>query len=257
MKRDVENFVPQSGDASKEKQVVISIPEYVGEESYEDIPVSQMRKTIAARLAQSKFSAPHFYLTIFVDMENAMAARKSINAVAPVKISFNDMIVKAVAMSLRQHPAVNASWLGDKIRQNKHVHIGVAVAINDGLIVPVIRFADNKSLVQISVETADLADRARSRKLQPQDWEGNTFTISNLGMMGIDEFTAIINPPDSCILAVGGIVEQPVVKNGQIAVGHIMKLTMSCDHRSVDGAVGARFLQTLKQYLEDPVRMLM
>lgn len=257
VKRDVENFVPQSGDASKEKQVVISIPEYVGEESYEDIPVSQMRKTIAARLAQSKFSAPHFYLTIFVDMENAMAARKSINAVAPVKISFNDMIVKAVAMSLRQHPAVNASWLGDKIRQNKHVHIGVAVAINDGLIVPVIRFADNKSLVQISVETADLADRARSRKLQPQDWEGNTFTISNLGMMGIDEFTAIINPPDSCILAVGGIVEQPVVKNGQIAVGHIMKLTMSCDHRSVDGAVGARFLQTLKQYLEDPVRMLM
>jgi pyruvate dehydrogenase E2 component (dihydrolipoamide acetyltransferase) len=189
-------------------------------------------------------------------MDAAIAARSSMNEMAPVKISFNDLIVKACAMSLRMHPAVNASWLGDKIRMNKHIHIGVAVAINDGLVVPVIRFADSKSLTQISVETSDLAERARSRKLQPADWEGNTFTISNLGMMGIEEFTAIINPPDACILAVGGINQVPVVKNGAIVPGHVMKMTMSCDHRVVDGAVGARFLQTLKQLIEDPVRML-
>jgi pyruvate dehydrogenase E2 component (dihydrolipoamide acetyltransferase) len=215
-----------------------------------------MRKTIAARLSQSKFTAPHFYLTISVDMDKAMSARKSMNEVAPVKISFNDMIVKACALALRQHPAVNSSWLGDKIRFNKHVHIGVAVAINDGLVVPVIRFADGKSLSQISAETGSLAQRARDRKLQPQDWEGNTFTISNLGMMGIEEFTAIINPPDACILAVGGINQVPVVKNGQVVPGNVMKMTMSCDHRVVDGASGAQFLQTLKGYLEDPVRML-
>ena len=189
-------------------------------------------------------------------MDNAIAARKSMNEVAPVKISFNDMIVKAAALSLRQHKAVNSSWLGTKIRYNNHVHIGVAVAINDGLVVPVIRFADGKSLSQISAETGSLATRARERKLQPQDWEGNTFTISNLGMMGIEEFTAIINPPDACILAVGGINQVPMVKNGQVVPGNILKMTMSCDHRVVDGATGAQFLQTLKGYLEDPVRML-
>ena len=256
IKKDVEQFVPQTKTASEEKQVVINIPQVVGEEGHEDVPVSQMRKTIAARLSQSKFTAPHFYLTISVDMDNAIAARKSLKEISPVKISFNDLVVKASAMALRRHPAVNSSWLGDVIRINKHIHIGVAVAINDGLVVPVIRFADNKSLAQISAETGDLAERAKNRKLQPQDWEGNTFTISNLGMMGIEEFTAIINPPDACILAVGGIQQVPVVKNGVVVPGNIMKLTMSCDHRVVDGAVGAKFLQTLKQYLEDPVRML-
>jgi pyruvate dehydrogenase E2 component (dihydrolipoamide acetyltransferase) len=258
VKRDVENFVPvaETTQTSVQQQVVVNIPTFVGEESFEEVAVSQMRKTIAARLSQSKFTAPHFYLTISVDMDKAMAARKSMNEVAPVKISFNDMIVKACALALRQHPAVNSSWLGDKIRFNNHVHIGVAVAINDGLVVPVIRFADGKSLSQISAETGSLAQRARDRKLQPQDWEGNTFTISNLGMMGIEEFTAIINPPDACILAVGGINQVPVVKNGQVVAGNVMKMTMSCDHRVVDGASGAQFLQTLKGYLEDPVRML-
>lgn len=255
IKKDVEEFVPQTKETATQ-QTVINIPQVVGEEGYEDVPVSQMRKVIASRLAQSKFSAPHFYLTISVDMDNAMAARKSLNEISPVKISFNDLIVKASAMALRRNPAVNSSWLGDTIRTNKHIHIGVAVAINDGLVVPVIRFADNKSLSQISAETGDLAERAKNRKLQPADWEGNTFTISNLGMMGIEEFTAIINPPDACILAVGGIQQVPVVKNGQVVPGNVMKLTMSCDHRVVDGAVGAKFLQTLKQYLEDPVRML-
>ena len=261
VKRDVENFVPQKKEAVKEseqkQQVVINIPQYVGEESFEEVPVSQMRKTIAKRLTESKFTSPHFYLTISVDMDRAMEVRKSLNEIAQVKISFNDLILKACAMSLRLHPAVNSSWLGDKIRFNKHIHIGVAVAINDGLVVPVIRFADNKSLTAISVETTDLAERARNKKLQPADWEGNTFTISNLGMMGIEEFTAIINPPDACILAVGGINPVPVVKNGEIKIGNVMKLTMSCDHRVVDGAVGARFLQTLKQFIEDPARMLL
>lgn len=254
VKKDIETYTPVSADAGK--QEVMSFAPVTGKEGYSDVPVSQMRKTIAGRLSQSKFTAPHFYLTISVDMDNAIAARKSINAVSPAKISFNDIIVKACAAALRQHPQVNSSWLGDVVRTYQHVHIGVAVAINDGLVVPVIRHADGKSLAQISVETDDLAERARNRKLQPQDWEGNTFTISNLGMMGIEEFTAIINPPDACILAVGGINAVPVVKNGQIVPGNIMKLTMSCDHRVVDGAVGAKFLQTLKDYLEDPVRML-
>lgn len=256
IKKDVEEFVPQTKETAKTEKPVIQIPQIVGEEGYDETPVSQMRKVIAARLSQSKFTAPHFYLTISVDMDNAIAARKSLNEVSPVKISFNDLVVKASAMALRRNPAVNSSWLGDTIRTNKHIHIGVAVAINDGLVVPVIRFADNKSLSQISAETGDLAERAKNRKLQPADWEGNTFTISNLGMMGIEEFTAIINPPDACILAVGGIQQVPVVKNGQVVPGNVMKLTMSCDHRVVDGAVGAKFLQTLKQYLEDPVRML-
>lgn len=254
IKKDVEQVQPQSTQTSTTQTAIQTT--VAGVESFEEIPVSQMRKVIAQRLAQSKFTAPHFYLTISVDMDNAMAARASMNTVSPVKISFNDMIVKAAALALRKNPQVNSSWLGDKIRINKHVHIGVAVAIQDGLVVPVLRFADYKSLAQLSAETADLAARAKDRKLQPADWEGNTFTISNLGMMGIEEFTAIINPPDACILAVGGIQQVPVVKNGQVVPGNVMKLTMSCDHRVVDGAVGAQFLKNLKEYLEDPVRML-
>src|SRR5690606_33918666 len=228
----------------------------VGEESFEEINVSQMRKTIARRLSESKFSAPHFYVTMEINMDKAIEARKSINEISPVKISFNDIIIKAVAAALRQHPDVNVSWLGDKIRKNQHIHIGVAVAVPEGLLVPVVRFADNKSLSHIAAEVKDLAQRAHAKKLQPADWQGSTFTISNLGMFGIEEFTAIINPPDSCILAVGGIKETAVVRNGQIVPGNVMKVTMSCDHRAVDGAVGSAFLKTLKGLLEDPVRIL-
>lgn len=229
----------------------------VREERYTEVAVSQMRKTIARRLAESKFSAPHFYLTIAVDMGPAMTAREAINkAVAPDKISFNDLVIKAAATALRQHPKVNSSWLGDRIRFNEHVHIGVAVAVEEGLLVPVVRFADSKPLRAIGAEVRDLAKRAKEKKLQPQDWEGNTFTISNLGMFGIDEFTAIINPPDACILAVGAIMDTPVVKNGAVVPGHVMKLTLSCDHRVVDGATGAAFLQAVKDALENPVLML-
>lgn len=261
VKKDVEEFTPSETEKESPKKSdssapQIQLPKIVGEESYEESNVSQMRKTIAKRLSESKFSAPHFYLTMPVNMDKAIEARKSINEVAPVKISFNDLVVKAVAIALRQHPNVNSSWLGDKIRKNHHVHIGVAVAVEDGLLVPVIRFADNKSLSHISTEVKDLAGKAKEKKLQPSDWEGNTFTISNLGMFGIEEFTAIINPPDSCILAIGGIIEQPVVKDGEIKVGNIMKVTMSCDHRVVDGATGSAFLQTFKALLEDPVRLL-
>ena len=220
------------------------------------MPVSQMRKTIARRLAESKFSAPHFYLTMSINMDQAVESRARINEMAPVKISFNDMVLKAVAVSLKQHPKVNSSWLGDKIRINHHVNVGVAVAVEDGLLVPVVRFADSKSLSQIAVEVKQFAQKAKDKKLQPSDWEGSTFTISNLGMFGIDEFTAIINPPDACILAVGGISQVPVVKNGQIVSGNIMKVTLSCDHRVVDGASGSAFLQTLKGLLEEPLRML-
>ena len=215
-----------------------------------------MRKVIARRLSESLFTAPHFYLTVDVNMDNAIAARKVINAKEGVKVSFNDMVVKAVALSLKQHTAINSSWLGDVIRRNHHVHIGVAVAVEDGLLVPVVRFADTKGLSQIGEEVKQFAQKAKDKKLQPSDWEGNTFTISNLGMFGIDSFTAIINSPDSCILAVGGISEVPVVKNGQVVPGNVMKLTLSCDHRVVDGASGASFLQTLKGYLENPVSML-
>lgn len=259
IKKDVENYTPIQEEQKINSQTEtkeLNIPLFTGKESFEEVPVSQMRKTIAARLSQSKFSSPHFYLTISVNMDKAMEARKSLNAMSPVKISFNDLVLKAVAMSLRQHPYVNASWLGDKIRINHHIHIGVAVAVQDGLLVPVIKFADQKSLSQIASEINILAEKAKTKKLQPQEWEGNTFTISNLGMMGIEEFTAIINPPDACILAVGGINQTPIVKNGELTIGNIMKLTMSCDHRVVDGAVGARFLQTLKSFLEEPVRML-
>ena len=252
-KKDIENYKP---DAAKGASALIVLPSAVGKESFEEVTVSQMRKTIAKRLAESKFTAPHFYLTMEINMDKAVEARKSMNEIAPVKISFNDIVLKAVASALRQHPDVNVSWLGDKIRKNHHIHIGVAVAVKDGLMVPVIRFADNKSLAHIAMEVKELAQRAHDKKLQPSDWEGSTFTISNLGMFGIEEFTAIINPPDACILAIGGIKETAIVKNGQVIPGNVMKVTLSCDHRAVDGAVGSAFLKTLKGLLEDPVRML-
>ncbi len=253
IKRDIDNFKSNG-----------SAPAFVGVESYTEEPVSQMRKTIAKRLGESKFSAPHFYLTMEIDMDEAIKAREAINTVAGIKISFNDMVIKAVAASLRKHPKVNASWLSDpstgsgqaKIRYNNHIHIGVAVAVEEGLLVPVVRFADGKTLTQIGTEVRNYAVKAKDKKLQPSDWEGNTFTISNLGMFGIEEFTAIINPPDACILAVGGIKQTPVVKNGQIVPGNIMKVTLSCDHRVVDGAIGSAFLQTVKHNLENPVLML-
>lgn len=258
-KHDVESYKPSSAPAAKtdaKGAAPIVLPQVVGKESFEEVAVSQMRKTIARRLSESKFSAPHFYVTMEINMDKAVEARKSINEISPVKISFNDMVLKATAAALRQHPDINSSWLGDKIRKNHHIHIGVAVAVKDGLLVPVIRFADNKSLSHIATEVKDLAQRAHDKKLQPADWEGSTFTISNLGMFGVEEFTAIINTPDACILAVGGIKETAIVKNGQLAVGNIMKVTLSCDHRVVDGASGAAFLKTLKGLLEDPVRIL-
>lgn len=251
VKRDVDHYVPY------EAPVRANYTAAAGIESYKDEPVSQMRKVIARRLAESKFSAPHFYLTLEIDMDNAIAARKALNATEGVKVSFNDMVIKAVAMSLRQHPTVNSAWLGDVIRRNEHIHIGVAVAVDEGLLVPVVRFADSKGLAQIGDEVREFAKKAKDKKLQPSDWEGNTFTISNLGMFGIEEFTAIINPPDSCILAVGGIKQVPVVKNGQVVPGNIMKVTLSCDHRVVDGASGAAFLNTFKGYMENPVTMLL
>jgi pyruvate dehydrogenase E2 component (dihydrolipoamide acetyltransferase) len=228
----------------------------VNQESFTEEPVSQMRKVIARRLAESKFSAPHFYLSVSVDMDNAIAARKAINALPDTKVSFNDLVVKACAMALREHPTVNSSWREDVIRRNQHVNIGIAVAVDDGLLVPVVRFTDTKSLTSISAEVKEYAQKAKDKKLQPADWEGSTFTISNLGMFGIDEFTAIINSPDACILAVGGIQQIPVVKEGQVVPGNVMKLTLSCDHRVVDGASGAAFLNTLKTYLQNPVTML-
>jgi pyruvate dehydrogenase E2 component (dihydrolipoamide acetyltransferase) len=251
VKRDVENYIPYERPAGGNYSAAPA-----GTESYRDENVSQMRKVIAKRLAESKFTAPHFYLTLEIDMDNAIAARKAMNAQEGVKVSFNDMVVKAVAMSLRKHPAANSAWMGDFIRRNDHIHIGVAVAVEDGLLVPVVRFADTKGLSQIGTEVKDFAQKAKDKKLQPQDWEGNTFTISNLGMFGIEEFTAIINPPDSCILAVGGIKQVPVVKNGQVVPGNVMKVTLSCDHRVVDGASGSEFLNTFKSYLENPVMML-
>ena len=225
-------------------------------ENHTDIPLTQMRKVIARRLGESKFSAPHFYLTMEINMDNAISSRVSMNEVSPIKISFNDMIIKASAMALRKHPDVNSSWMGDFVRQNHHIHIGSAVAMPEGLIVPVIRFADIKTLSQIAADANELYTKAKEKKLQPQEFSGNTFTISNLGMMGIEEFTAIINPPDSAILAVGAISEKVIKKGDGFAVTNVMKLTLSCDHRSVDGAVGAAFLQTLKKYLENPVTML-
>ena len=261
VKKDVDSYTPAaasaSGGASQPAQAgkpVTAAP--AGQVSYEDVPVSQMRKVIAKRLAESKFTAPHFYITMSIDMDNAVEARGKLNEVSPVKISFNDLVLKAVAVALKQHPAINSSWLGDKIRVNHHVNIGVAVAIEDGLLVPVVRFADTKSLSQIGAEVKDLAQRAKNKKLQPADWEGSTFTISNMGMFGVDEFTAIINPPDACILAVSSIQQIPVVKKGAVVPGNVMKLTLSCDHRVVDGATGSAFLQTVKSLLEEPLRMM-
>lgn len=258
-KTDIDHYTPSAApapaaSAPASKAAVPAPP--AGQVSFDEVPVSQMRKVIAKRLSESLFTAPHFYLTMSIDMDAAVAARAKINEVAPVKISFNDMVLKATALALRQHPKVNSSWLGDKIRYNHHINIGVAVAVEDGLLVPVVRFADGKSLSQIGAEVKEYAQKAKDKKLQPADWEGSTFTISNLGMFGIDQFTAIINPPDACILAVGGIAQVPVVKNGQVVPGNVMKLTMSCDHRAVDGATGAAFLQTLKSLLEEPLRML-
>lgn len=239
VKRDIDNYSGGNSAPSVER--------------YTEVEVSQMRKVIAQRLGESKFTAPHFYLTCEINMDKTIEARKAINTVSPVKISFNDMIVKATSMALQEHPQVNSSWLGDRIRFNEHIHIGVAMAIEDGLLVPVVRFANNKRLSEISSEVKEYGVRAKAKKLQPEDWEGNTFTISNLGMFDIEEFTAIINPPDACILAIGSIVEKPVVKNGEIVIGNTLKVTLSCDHRVVDGVVGSKFLGTLKGYLENPV----
>ena len=259
VRKDVEGFTPSAkpaAAASTEKTAapVAYVP--VGEEVTEEVKNSQMRKTIAKRLSESKFTAPHYYLTIEVDMENAMASRSQINNLPETKVSFNDMVVKACAMALRKHPQVNTSWKGDVTVYNKHVHIGVAVAIEDGLVVPVLKFADNLSLSQIGVLVKDLAGKARNKKLTPAEMDGSTFTVSNLGMFGVEQFTSIINQPNSAILSVGAIVEKPVVKDGQIVVGHTMKLCLACDHRTIDGATGAQFLQTLKAYIENPVTML-
>jgi pyruvate dehydrogenase E2 component (dihydrolipoamide acetyltransferase) len=259
IKADIDNYSPAAQPAAA-KTPAAPLPVFTpvtGQEGYTDIPNSQMRTIIAKRLGESKFSAPHFYLTMEITMDNAMAARAQLNEVSPVKISFNDLVVKATALALRQHPAVNASWMGDKIRRHHHIHIGIAVAVEDGLLVPVIRFADQKPLPQIAAEAKELAGKAKNKKLQPNEFTGNTFTISNLGMMDIDEFTAIINPPDSCIMAVGRIKEIVVKKGEGFAVSNVMKVTMSCDHRSVDGATGAAFLQTFKKYLENPITMLL
>jgi pyruvate dehydrogenase E2 component (dihydrolipoamide acetyltransferase) len=249
VKRDVDHYVPYNFPTGGKKA-------FVGTESFTDQPISQMRKTIAKRLAESKFTAPHFYLTIELDMDNAIALRTQIAEAEGMKISYNDMVIKACGLALREHPAINSAWLGDVIRRNDHVHIGVAVAVDEGLLVPVVRFADGKDMATINAEVKEFAQKAKDKKLQPADWEGNTFTISNLGMFGIEEFTAIVNPPDSCIMAVGGIRQVPVVKNGAIVPGNVMKVTLSCDHRVVDGASGASFLQTFKKLMENPVSLL-
>jgi pyruvate dehydrogenase E2 component (dihydrolipoamide acetyltransferase) len=254
-KADIENFKGASiASSTKVSNTTSSVS--LGTESFTDEPISQMRKIIAKRLSESKNTAPHYYLTIEIDMDNAMKAREAMNVISEVKISFNDLVIKASAAALRKHPKVNSSWMGDKIRYHHHIHIGMAVAIEDGLLVPVIRFADQKSLSQISAEAKDLGKRAKDKKLQPQDWEGNTFTISNLGMFGIESFTSIINSPESCILSVGAIRQVPVVKNNMVVPGNVMKVTLASDHRSVDGSLGSAFLQTLKNFLENPVTIL-
>jgi pyruvate dehydrogenase E2 component (dihydrolipoamide acetyltransferase) len=266
VKRDIESALQiKSSQPTPAPKIPVKLPETPATITYlstspgaafEDKPLSQMRKTIARRLSESMFSAPHFYVTMAIDMTKAVSARAAMNSIAPSKLSFNDLVVKACAMALRKHPMINSSWTGDAIRQNNQINIGVAVAVPEGLLVPVIRHADIKTLTQINAEVLYLANRAKEKKLQPDEMQGNTFTISNLGMFGVDEFTAIINPPDSCILAVGGIAETPVVRDGKIEIGQIMKVTLSSDHRVVDGASAAQFLQTLKALLEEPVRML-
>ena len=263
-KADVEGFTPSASAQSTvatssepaQSQAVSQPIVAVGQESSEEVKNSQMRKVIAKRLAESKFTAPHYYLNIEVNMDNAMVSRATINSVPNTKVSFNDMVIKAVAMALKKHPKVNSQWKDEATTLNHHVHIGVAVAVEDGLVVPVLKFADSLSLSQIGTSVKDLASRSRSKKIQPNEMEGSTFTISNLGMFGIESFTSIINQPNSAILSVGAIVEKPVVKNGQIVVGNTMMLTLACDHRTVDGATGAEFLQTLRQYIENPVTML-
>tara|TARA_B100001115_G_scaffold184921_1_gene189868 strand:+ start:4184 stop:5428 length:1245 start_codon:yes stop_codon:yes gene_type:complete len=258
VKRDIDNYqAPSSAPAAAPQVNMGSAGAAPAGMAYDELPVSQMRKTIARRLSESKFSAPHFYLTLDIDMDQAIEARKSINAVAETKISFNDFVIKAAAVALKQHPVINSSWDGDVIRRNHDINIGMAVAVDEGLLVPVIRHADQKGLATINREAKEFAGKARDKKLQPQEWEGNTFTISNLGMFGIEEFTAIINSPDACILAVGGIKQVPVVKNGEVVPGNVMKVTLSCDHRVVDGASGAAFLQTFKGILESPLNMLL
>lgn len=252
IKRDIENFEPSAEETSKS----ISVPVYDSEES-EEVKISQMRKAIARRLSESKFTNPHFYETIDIDMEAAIEARKGLNEMSEVKISFNDIVVKACSVALRRHPAINSSWLDDVIRKHGDVNIAVAVAIDEGLMTPVIKHSDKKNLRQISAETRELAGLARDRKLQPEQMEGSTFTISNLGMFGIEEFTAIINPPNACILAVGAIRDVPVVKNGEVLPGKRMKVTLSSDHRVVDGAKAAEFLNTLQKLLENPLAMLL
>jgi len=256
IKRDIEEYI-KNPPATSQTATGKSLPQIgtvKGEDS--EVPTSQMRKTIARRLSESKFTAPHFYLTMEINMTNTWDSRKSLNEIADVKISFNDLVVKAAAAALKKHPAVNSSWLGDSIRYNGNINIGVAVAVEDGLLVPVIKNADQKSLSYINQEVKELAGKAKVKKLGMDEMQGNTFTISNLGMFGIEEFTAIINPPDACILAVGGIIEKPIVDNGEIKVGKMMKVTLSCDHRVVDGATGSEFLNTLKSLLEDPIRLL-
>jgi pyruvate dehydrogenase E2 component (dihydrolipoamide acetyltransferase) len=257
VKKDIDAVKPSTVDSRQPTESKPVQPfAQMGEEGYKDIQLTQMRKTIARRLSESNFTAPHFFLTMEINMDTAMSARASMNEVSPVKISFNDMVIKAAAMALRQHPAVNSSFMGDFIRQNNHIHIGSAIALPEGLIVPVIRFADQKSLSQIAAGATELYDKARNKKIQPEDFTGNTFTVSNLGMMDIEEFTAIINPPDSAILAVGKIKETVIKKGEGFGVSNFMKVTLSCDHRSVDGAVGAAFLQSFKKFLENPVTML-
>ena len=253
IKKDIEE---NTEIISTQNSTNIILPKTIGKESFDEVPISQMRKTISKRLSESKFSSPHFYITMEINMDNCIEGRKKINETSEVKISFNDIIIKATAAALRKHPMINSSYLEDKLRTNHHIHIGVAVAVKDGLLVPIIKFADNKSLSHISLEIKNLANKAKNKNLQPSDWEGNTFTISNLGMFGIDEFTAIINPNDSCILAVGGIKNTPIIKNGEIVPGNLMKVTLSCDHRIVDGASGSAFLQTLKELIEDPIKIL-
>jgi pyruvate dehydrogenase E2 component (dihydrolipoamide acetyltransferase) len=253
VKKDVESYQGAAGSTNT-ANLLQNLP--IGQESFEDLPLSQMRKVIAKRLAESMYTAPHFYLTIEVNMDNAKQAREQLNSISPVKISFNDIVIKACALALKKHPYANASWLGDKIRINHHVNIGMAVAVPDGLVVPVIRSADMLSLSQIAASSKSYAEKAKNKQILPEDMKGNTFSISNLGMMGIEEFTAIINPPDACILAVGAMKEIAGVKNGQIVPTSIMKLTLSCDHRVVDGAVGSAFLADVKKYIENPVNML-
>lgn len=256
VKKDVENFVPASAPAKTSEVTQSTGNQLIFSESVQEVANSQMRKTIAKRLSESKFTAPHYYLTIEIDMENAMASRGQINALPDTKVSFNDMVVKACAMALKKHPKVNSTWQDSATLYKEHIHIGVAVAVEDGLVVPVLKFADQMSLTQISGQVKDLAGKARNKKLTPAEMDGSTFTISNLGMFGIESFTSIINQPNSAILSVGAIIEKPVVKNGQIVVGHTMKVTLACDHRTIDGATGAQFLQTLKTFVENPVTML-